>query len=94
MLDKTTSTASYVASGIITTGGWFSAHDWPIYVGVVLGISTFLINIYFKFRNDRRELAAQEKAAEDRRKMLVLFESAIAKDETLIARKIYEESPD
>lgn len=91
MIDKTTTTASYVTSGIITTGGWFSAHDWPIYVGVGLGVSTFLINVYFKFRNDRRAEKAYQQEIAYKARLLELFEKAAAGGNDDLAGRIYEE---
>ncbi|MBU9823174.1 class II holin family protein [Rahnella sp. BCC 1045] len=65
MPDKIASTASYCVSGTLVCGGsvsqWLSAIDWntvAVIGGLMVGVATYLTNIYFK----RRQTKAYEAA--------------------------------
>jgi len=60
MPDKIASVASYCVSGTLVCGGgvsqWLHDLDWnqvAVISGVVIGIATFLVNLYFKNRQTR-----------------------------------------
>ncbi|MFK8258322.1 phage holin [Erwinia sp. AnSW2-5] len=65
MPDKIASGASYCVSGTLVCGGgvsqWMHNLDWnqiAIISGVVIGIATFLVNLYYKNRQTRAYEAA------------------------------------
>ncbi|WP_017346134.1 phage holin [Pantoea sp. A4] len=66
MPDKIASAVSYCVSGTLVCGGsvsqWIHDLDWnqvAVVIGIVLGIATFITNLYFQ----RRQTRAIEKAA-------------------------------
>lgn len=59
-----TSSASYITSGILVVKGFFesltdqvAALPLESKIGIVLGVGTFLINWYYRRRQDKRETA-------------------------------------
>lgn len=67
MPDKIASALSYGTSGGLIVGGWrgwfewFHGLDWNfigLSSGVLLGIATFAVNVYYKRRDDARKEAA------------------------------------
>lgn len=65
MPDKIASAASYCVSGTLVCGGgvsqWLHDLDWnqiAVMSGVVIGIATFLVNLYYKNRQTRAYEAA------------------------------------
>lgn len=61
------SKTTYAGAGM-TVGGWFLSSEFAVLAGIVLGIAGFLVNWYYKHKQDRRE------AVEHKRKM-ALFEA-------------------
>ena len=68
MPDKIASTASYCVSGTLVCGGsvmhWLHELDWnkvAVISGVIIGIATFITNVYFKNRQTRAYEAALKK---------------------------------
>ncbi|UYK97790.1 class II holin family protein [Pantoea ananatis] len=69
MPDKIASTLSYGTSGGLIVGGWggwfewFHGLDWNfigLSSGVLLGIATFAVNVYYKRRDDARKEASHQ----------------------------------
>ena len=65
MPDKIASSASYCVSGTLVCGGsvsqWLHNLDWnqvAIISGAVIGIATFLVNVYYKNRQVKAYEAA------------------------------------
>lgn len=54
VLDKV-GTASYVGAGATTSVGILSVMEWVAIGGLLLGVGTFVVNLYFKWRHDQRE---------------------------------------
>lgn len=55
VMDKTTTAASYAASGTVGFGGLMSS-DWiMVYIGVFFALLTFLVNWIYQKRRERRE---------------------------------------
>lgn len=70
MPDKIASAVSYCVSGTLVCGGsvsqWIHDLDWnkiAVISGIVIGIATFITNVYFQ----RRQTRAIEKAADEGR---------------------------
>lgn len=61
------SKTTYAGAGM-TVGGWFLSSEFAVLAGIVLGIAGFLVNWYYKHKQDRRE------SMEHQRKM-ALFEA-------------------
>ena len=60
-MEKHASFISYSASGGAIVGG-FTTNDWGILLGVIVGVGTFLVNWYYKAKEDeRKERARNEK---------------------------------
>ncbi|WP_075181099.1 phage holin [Pantoea sp. 1.19] len=60
MPDKIASAASYCVSGTLVCGGsvsqWLHDLDWNLVAvisGIVIGIATFMVNLYFKHRQTK-----------------------------------------
>jgi len=60
MPDKIASSASYCVSGTLVCGGsvmhWLHDLDWnkvAVISGIVIGLATFLVNLYYKNRQTR-----------------------------------------
>ena len=76
MPDKIASGVTYCLSGGLICNGlvgwydWFHGLDWNfigLVSGVVIGIATFLTNMYYKHRDDnRRETARRDSFEQDR----------------------------
>ncbi|KKW51382.1 hypothetical protein XB02_06510 [Pantoea ananatis] len=69
MPDKIASALSYGTSGGLIVGGWrgwfewFHGLDWNfigLSSGVLLGIATFAVNVYYKRRDDARKEASHQ----------------------------------
>lgn len=68
MPDKIASTLTYCVSGTLVCGGsvsqWLHSLDWnliAIISGVVIGVATFISNMYFNNKRTRAYLAALER---------------------------------
>ncbi len=48
------SKTTYMGAGM-TIGGWLLSSQFAVLVGIVLGIAGFLVNWYYKHKQDRRE---------------------------------------
>lgn len=53
MTDKTTAT-NYIASGLTALWGMVTI-DPVAMIGIIIGIATFAVNVYFKRKEDRRQ---------------------------------------
>lgn len=53
------SKATYTGAGM-TIGGWLLSSEFAVLVGVVLGVAGFLVNWFYKHRQDLRERAEHE----------------------------------
>ncbi len=53
------SKATYAGSGM-TLGGWLVSSEFAVLVGIVIGIAGFLVNWFYRHRQDRRERAEHE----------------------------------
>ena len=58
------SAASYTGAGIATSVGALSAQEWAAVIGIVLGVATFVYNVYDKRK--RREATLKTEAAKRR----------------------------
>lgn len=68
---STASKTTYLGAGM-TVGGWFLSSEFAVLIGIVLGVAGFIVNWYYKHKQDRRE------SLEHKRKM-ALYEAG--KDE-------------
>lgn len=70
-MQEKSSLAAYISSGFLVfvgkVGTWFNdltLNEWAIVVGIIIGIATFAVNIYFQRRQTRAiELASRSGAA-------------------------------
>ncbi|MCD1124830.1 phage holin family protein [Jinshanibacter sp. LJY008] len=54
-MDKYSSPASYFYSVFIALFGTLTLNDWAILVGIITGLGTFLVNWYYKRKDDKRK---------------------------------------
>lgn len=50
------SKATYTGAGM-TISGWFLSSEFAVLVGMMIGIGGFIVNWYYKHKQDRREHA-------------------------------------
>lgn len=55
MADKVTTAAAYTTSGATFLAGSMSLNEWLAVGGFMLAIATFIVNIYFQRKRDKRE---------------------------------------
>jgi len=63
VMDRTTATASYAASGATAAGGFFSLNEWALILGILFAALTFGINWWYqhrKFNMDRERHIADQ----------------------------------
>lgn len=53
-ISAASSKATYAGAGM-TIGGWLLSSEFAVLVGIVLGVAGFVVNWYYKFKQDRRE---------------------------------------
>lgn len=53
------SKSTYTGSGLMI-GGWLLSSEAAVLVGMVLGVLGFLVNLYFKVKQDKREQALHD----------------------------------
>lgn len=57
-VETTISTAAskttYMGAGM-TIGGWLLSSQFAVLIGIVLGVAGFLVNWFYKYKQDRRE---------------------------------------
>lgn len=54
MTDKATAT-NYIASGLTALWGMVTIDHIVAVIGIIIGIATFAVNVYFKRKEDRRQ---------------------------------------
>ncbi|ANI30001.1 MULTISPECIES: HP1 family phage holin [Yersinia] len=59
-MDKHTSWASFLAAWVLTLFGAWTLQDWATFIGILLGVGTYLTNRYYKRREDIRQQAIYE----------------------------------
>jgi hypothetical protein len=52
----TSSKATYTGAGM-TVGGWLLSSEFAVLVGIVIGVAGFLVNWFYRHRQDVRERA-------------------------------------
>ncbi len=63
---KTISTAAYGTSGLTTAGGIITTNELAIIVGIAFTIGTFIINLAFQSKRNKREI--ERHVSEEKRK--------------------------
>lgn len=53
------SKATYAGAGA-SIWGWLTSSEAGVVIGILLGVIGFIVNLYFKWREDRRQQAAHE----------------------------------
>ena len=56
IMDRTTTTMSYTASGATAAGGLLSLNDWALIIGIVCAVATLLLNAWYQKRKDSRDI--------------------------------------
>lgn len=56
--------SSYVANGIGFTWGAVTFNQWVMFITLVLGIATFVVNFYFQCKRNAREKAKEQRERE------------------------------
>ena len=59
-----TTKVAYGSAGGLVILGMFNIQEFGIICGIVLGVLTFLLNMYMKIKDDRRKEAADRRLAE------------------------------
>lgn len=54
-MDKHTSAASYITGACTALAGGITLQELTMWVGIAATIGTFLVNWYYKFKEDRRK---------------------------------------
>lgn len=67
MADKVTTAAAYTTSGATFLAGSMSLNEWLAFGGFVLAAFTFVINLHYQRKRDRREERALKMQFGDRR---------------------------
>lgn len=52
-MERHASFISYTASGGAIVGG-YTTNDWGVLLGILVGVGTFLVNWYYKAKEDKR----------------------------------------
>ncbi|MGK0707014.1 HP1 family phage holin [Yokenella regensburgei] len=47
-MHKYSSHASFIVAWIVTLAGALTLQDWEVIIGIILGIGTFSVNLYYK----------------------------------------------
>lgn len=55
MMEKVTTHSSYLVNFIACAFGVITLQELGVFVGIILGIATFITNLYFKNRQDVRQ---------------------------------------
>ena len=63
------SKATYTGAGM-TVGGWFLSSEFAVLVGLILGVAGFLVNWYYRAKDDRRNQIEHDERMLERRKRL------------------------
>lgn len=66
MSDRAATAGSYVTSGATTVFGVMTVQEWVTVIGLAFMAATFIVNWYYKHRDDKRK-AELAKAALERR---------------------------
>lgn len=53
------SKATYTGAGM-TVGGWLLSSEFAVLIGVLIGVAGFLVNWFYRHRQDERERAEHE----------------------------------
>ncbi|HCT7429064.1 holin [Klebsiella aerogenes] len=67
MADKVTTAAAYTTSGATFLAGSMSLNEWLAFGGFVLAVFTFVINLHYQRKRDRREERALKMQFGDQR---------------------------
>lgn len=59
ILEKHAAVSAYATSAATSVAGWITLQDFAIYVGIATAIGTFVLNWYYKSREDKRQEAAR-----------------------------------
>ena len=54
----------------MTVGGWFLSSEFAVLVGLILGVAGFLVNWYYRAKDDRRNQIEHDERMLERRKRL------------------------
>jgi ABC-type transport system involved in cytochrome bd biosynthesis fused ATPase/permease subunit len=58
------SKATYTGAGM-TIGGWVLSSEFAVLVGLILGVAGFIVNWYYRHKQDRREQVEHERRMRD-----------------------------
>jgi len=53
------SKATYTGAGV-SIGGWFLSSEFAVLFGILIGLAGFFMNLYYKWRSDKREQREHE----------------------------------
>ena len=67
ILAATGSKATYTGAGM-TIGGWFLSSEFAVLAGLVLGVAGFVVNWYYRAKEDKRNQVEHEIRVRDLRK--------------------------
>lgn len=68
------SKATY-AGASLTVSSWLLSSEFGVLVGVLIGLIGLVVNIYFKFRDDRRNAAAHRAEMREHEKRMKLLDA-------------------
>lgn len=60
----TASKVTYTGAGM-TISGWFFSSEFAVLMGVIIGVAGFIVNWYYRHKQDRREQVEHERRMRD-----------------------------
>lgn len=60
----TATKVTYTGAGM-TISGWFFSSEFAVLMGVIIGVAGFIVNWYYRHKQDRREQVEHERRMRD-----------------------------
>lgn len=57
---STATKVTYTGAGM-TISGWFLSSEFAVLMGVIIGVAGFIVNWYYRHKEDRRQQAEHER---------------------------------